>query len=434
MTNSLETNHTTNKQNSTGYYAVNAKRVIQVFELFQMRPSHFTASGKAGAQSVYYDARKIIQAQTNNKWGHHTPRAIKDFCYFTQSENESILPWQELVEYQGLYDGKEGAGRRTGNLLLTENRLNLKHESMILARQQCEFSQQLLAEKTALPLQFIEAMETGNWPTVAVTTASIITDVLDIDENTVFTKISDTVERNTSDTSSDTSSDDTEIVPHAPTTTNSRTMNKAWLLALPVFGFVFWAGYQSYPFSKSSEINPEQVSQHQNDASDNSNGSFVNTLSGCWNWSNGTYIVIHADGTANNGLFIATWKVVDTNKGHYTMIWPSFIDTLTLSEDGTMLSGHNTFNFPVTATRKTGVATDLNGTWLWSSGITMEVRLDSTIRGGSLSGTWYKTENSWVIEWPLVDSVMLSANGLNLSTKNQFGSVTAKRDVNCRKK
>jgi len=431
MTNSLETNHTTDKQNGAGYYAVDAKRVIQVFELFQMRPSHFSANGKAGAQSVYYDARKIIQNRTNNKWGHHTHGAIKDFCHFTQSENRTILPWQELIEHQGFYDGKEGAGRRTGNLLLTENRLNLKHESMILARQQCELSQQQLAEKAALPLQFIEVMETGNWPTVTVTTASIITDVLGIDENTIFTKISDTAERNTSDTSSD----DTKIVSHVPTTTDSRTMNKAWLLALPVVGFVFWAGYQSYPVRKSSEINPEQVSDYQNDASDhNSSESFVNTLSGCWNWSNGTYIVINADGTANNGPFIATWKVVDTNKGHYTMIWPSFIDTLTLSEDGTMLSGNNTFNLPVTATRKTGVATDLNGTWLWSSGITMEVRPDSTIRGGSLSGTWYKTENSWVIEWPLVDSVILSADGLNLSTKNQFGSVTAKRDVNCRKK
>ena len=424
MTNSSETQHTIDKKRDAGYYAVDAKRVFQVFEIFQMRPSHFTASGKSGAQSVYYDARKIIQNRTNNKWGHHTSGAIKDFCHFTESENGAVLPWQELVEHRGFYDGKEGGGRRTGNVLQTENRLLLNHQALILARQQCEFSQQQLAKKTCLPLQFIDEMEAGKWTTVTETTASTILKVLSLDDDSVFSIISDTSEH------------DAEITPHAPPiTSDHRKMSKAWLLLFPVMGLVFFAGYQFRSIAKLSMINSDQTVKHQNDTLDKINRtSFIKTLSGCWSWSNGAYIVINKNGTANNGPFIATWKVVDINKGHYTIIWPSFIDTLSLSKDGNMLSGHNNYDLPVTAIRKAGNKTDFIGSWLWGSGITMEARADSVIIGGSLNGLWHKVGDSFVIEWPLVDSIKLSDDGLSLSTKNQFGSITAKRDVSCKVK
>jgi len=430
MTNLSTSNQISERKNNAGYYAVDAKRVIQIFELFKMRPSHFSAGGKAGAQSVYYDARKIIEGRTNNKWGHHTARAINNFCHFTQSENGILLPWQELIEHRNFYDGKEGAGRRTGNLLQTENRLQLNHKAMISARQQCKLSQQQLAQKTALPLQFIEVMESGNWSTVAESTANIITDVLGVNKNTIFTQISGTTEADISDTP------DRGTWPSSrtPTTNNHRIMNRV-LLLVPVFGFVFWAGYQFYPLSKPSITipitNPDDITRHQRDRPGHNNGDSLNTLTGCWNWSNGTHIAIDTNGTAHNGLIGATWKIIDITNRHYTITWPSFVDTLSLSADNDVLSGNNNYGLPVTATRKSGVTPGLVGSWLWGNGITMVIRPDATVTGGSLKGIWRKAGNNWVIEWPVVDSIILSANGRNLSAKNQFGAATARRDESC---
>ncbi|HED15624.1 MAG TPA: hypothetical protein ENI64_02215 [Gammaproteobacteria bacterium] len=156
------------------------------------------------------------------------------------------------------------------------------------------------------------------------------------------------------------------------------------------------------------------------------------SLAGCWNWSNGAYITIDADGTAHNGPFGATWVAVDTHDGRYTITWPSFVDTLTLSADGSALGGTNNFGFPVSAARKSGAATGVVGTWLWSSGVTMTVFPDSTISGGTFRGNWVKAGDKWVFEWPLVDKVFLDADGHHLSLKNQFGSATAKRAPDCK--
>ncbi len=105
-----------------------------------------------------------------------------------------------------------------------------------------------------------------------------------------------------------------------------------------------------------------------------------------------------------------------------------------MSADGSALSGTNNFGFPVSAARKSGKAPGVVGGWLWSSGVTMDIRSDSSISGGVFRGTWSKAGNNWVFEWPLVDTVSLAADGLSLSTKNQFGLATAKRDASCKGK
>ena len=409
MTNSSDNTHTSSIDQDSGYYAVDARRVIQVFEMFQMRPSHFAASGKAGAQGIYYDARKIIEDRTGNKWGHHTPRAIQSFCHFTQSENGTLLPWRELVEHRDFYDGKEGAGRRTGNLLLTENRLQLKCEAMITARQQNELSIEQLAEKAALPVRLIEAMENGNWGTVTDGTAKKITGALDVAEEILFSQIEN-----------GSKSDPGDVISSGVSqpATGNRRMKKVLLLSV-VLGFVLWGSYQFYPARQ--KLN--ELSLQQND---------ITKLPGCWNWSNGVYIVIDADGTAHLGPIGASWKADHKTKGHYTITWPSFVDTLTLSAEGDALSGTNNYGLPVTATRKSGAKTNLVGSWLWSNGITVDVRSDFSLTGGPLKGTWRTAGSNWILEWPLVDTVTLSKNGLNLSAKNQFGMVTAKRDIYCK--
>ncbi len=152
-------------------------------------------------------------------------------------------------------------------------------------------------------------------------------------------------------------------------------------------------------------------------------------LPGCWSWSNGATIVINADGSAHNGSFAASWKTVDSR--HYTITWPSFVDTLVLSADGRALEGKNNYNFPVTATRKSGKTSSVVGNWLWSNGVTVTIRSNSSVTAGALKGTWMKSGNKWIIEWPLVDTVSLSKNGRSLTVKNQFGAATASRKENC---
>ena len=159
----------------------------------------------------------------------------------------------------------------------------------------------------------------------------------------------------------------------------------------------------------------------------------VNTLAGCWNWSNGSYIVINANGTARNGPVNARWKTVDKAKRHFSISWPPLIDTLTLSAKGDTLSGANNIGFPIFASRQTGAASGLVGRWLWSNGISVNVQPNTTVSGGPFSGTWRKSGKQWLIKWPVLDRVSLSADGLSLKVKNQFGAVTAKRDANCRR-
>lgn len=156
------------------------------------------------------------------------------------------------------------------------------------------------------------------------------------------------------------------------------------------------------------------------------------SLAGCWKWSNGSYITIDNDGTAHNGPFGATWNTVDAHHGRYTIIWPSFVDTLTLSADGSALGGTNNFGIPVSAARKSGAATGVVGTWLWSSGVTVTIFPDATVSGGPFHGNWMKAGDKWIFEWPLIDKVVVDADGHHLSLKNQFGSATAKRDASCK--
>lgn len=183
---------------------------------------------------------------------------------------------------------------------------------------------------------------------------------------------------------------------------------------------------------KSSQEKPAQKIDRQRNTGQKADAG--STLTGCWKWSNGSYVVIDADGTANNGPFEAAWKVIDIAAGSYLITWPSFIDTLAMSADGATLSGANNFGFPVSATRKSGEAAGVEGIWLWSSGVTVTINPDSSVSGGGFRGTWARAGNNWVFDWPLIDTVQLAADGRSLSAKNQFGAATAMRDASCQGK
>jgi len=153
---------------------------------------------------------------------------------------------------------------------------------------------------------------------------------------------------------------------------------------------------------------------------------------GCWKWSNGANIVIDANGNAHNGPVNAKWKTINKAQASYKIIWPPILDTLTLSKNGKALSGSNSFGFPITAKRKTGNGSNLFGRWLWSNGTMVDIHPDNSVSVAHFRGKVRKSGKSWIIEWPVDDAITLSKDGLNLSAKNQFGSVTAKRDNNCK--
>jgi len=162
--------------------------------------------------------------------------------------------------------------------------------------------------------------------------------------------------------------------------------------------------------------------------------TLAGTLTGCWNWSNGGYIVIAANGKARNGAVKASWKTVDKVKGRYMIIWPPITDTLTLSKNGKALSGSNSFGSPVSAKRKTGTSASLFGRWQWSNGMAVNIHPDNTVSAGFFHGKLKKTGKHWNIEWPVDDAIILSADGNNLNIQNQFGALTAVRDTGCKKR
>jgi len=254
MTHSPDTEHTADTDGETGYYAASADLVIQLFDLFQMRPSHFRASGQTGAHGVYYDARKIVDGRTGNRWGHHTPGALKSFCHFTQSENGTLVPWRELIEHEDAYDGKEGAGPRTGNRLRTEHRLRLNHIAMAQLRRERGLSREQLAGKTALPVRFVAALEDGSWGTVTDGTARAIAAALDVAQDILFTRQADAAQPDAAGSTADSPA----TIDQAPTTTRSHHRRTALVLA-SIFSLFVLGVYQIYPTNRQSPVEPDWV-------------------------------------------------------------------------------------------------------------------------------------------------------------------------------
>ncbi|HHJ17499.1 MAG TPA: hypothetical protein ENJ80_12455 [Gammaproteobacteria bacterium] len=154
-------------------------------------------------------------------------------------------------------------------------------------------------------------------------------------------------------------------------------------------------------------------------------------LAGCWRWSNGPYIVVKKDGSVLNGVIPGSWKTVDEKGGRYSIAWPSITDTLTLSENGSGLSGTNIFGMPVSAKRVSGDSGGLEGQWLWMNGIQVAIAADKTVAGGPFKGLWRKSGQSYVIEWPIIDDIHMAKNQASLQGRNQFGEFAAERDSSC---
>jgi len=166
------------------YYAVRPELVLSAAKLFDVTPSIL----EKGAKKLYSRAVAVTTGKQNGQWGRHQKAVIEQFCSYTQMTGSYlILPWQELVELSMNYDGKEGISSRTGNRpLSTVLRVAVDSSRLRHAREKLELSCEDLSKLTAIPLILLEAMESGDWPEVAISTAQKISQGIETSVADIF--------------------------------------------------------------------------------------------------------------------------------------------------------------------------------------------------------------------------------------------------------
>lgn len=76
-------------------------------------------------------------------------------------------------------------------------------------------------------------------------------------------------------------------------------------------------------------------------------------LIGIWNWSSGVPVTVYPDGSFSAATFRGKWQAMDVSRGIYTLTWPNPVDNVTLSMDGTLVSGTNQYGVAISGV-KTG--------------------------------------------------------------------------------
>jgi hypothetical protein len=76
-------------------------------------------------------------------------------------------------------------------------------------------------------------------------------------------------------------------------------------------------------------------------------------LVGIWNWTNGSPVTITDDGKFLTAQFVGTWRTVNAAQRIYALTWPDPVDSVTLSADGTHVSGQNQYGVTISGV-KTG--------------------------------------------------------------------------------
>ncbi len=171
--------------NSNVFYAVRPELVLNAAKHFDVRASILDG----GARSLYNKAVALNSGKAPGRWGKHQRAVIKQFCEYTIiSGSDALLPWQELVEDEHHYDGKEGIAARTGNRpLTTVRRVGVNVDALKRARFERSLELEEVATGSGLPLRLLQAIEGGQWHDVAVSTAEAIAAVLEMPAESIFT-------------------------------------------------------------------------------------------------------------------------------------------------------------------------------------------------------------------------------------------------------
>jgi hypothetical protein len=74
-------------------------------------------------------------------------------------------------------------------------------------------------------------------------------------------------------------------------------------------------------------------------------------LVGVWRWPNGVPVTVLANGTFTAATFHGRWQATDAAHGTYTLTWPNPVDSVTLSSDGSRISGANQYGVAISGVR-----------------------------------------------------------------------------------
>lgn len=74
-------------------------------------------------------------------------------------------------------------------------------------------------------------------------------------------------------------------------------------------------------------------------------------LVGVWRWPNGVPVVVAPNGIFTAATFHGRWDTEDATRGVYTLTWPNPVDSLTLSADGSRLSGANQYGVTISGVK-----------------------------------------------------------------------------------
>lgn len=172
------------ESNTNAFYAVRPSLVLSAASIFGIRTSILDG----GARSLYNKAVALNSGKAKGHWGKHQQAVIKHFCEYTVTVgSDALLPWQELIEDEMSYDGKEGISARTGNRPLStvqRVRVNLRALNQAKAKQSIDLPE--LAKRSGLPQHFLQSIEDGNWSDVSTTTAEQISKVFGLPTDALF--------------------------------------------------------------------------------------------------------------------------------------------------------------------------------------------------------------------------------------------------------
>ncbi len=168
------------------------------------------------------------------------------------------------------------------------------------------------------------------------------------------------------------------------------------------------------------------------------------SLVGQWNWGAGGGITeIRADGTGRDARGnTMQWSVLNSAERSYTLRWShGYTDTVTLSADGSSLSGTNQQGYRCSATRVGGASpapptvsapsggTGVAGEWNWGlGGGVVVINADGTgrdARGNTMKWTLRNpTARTYEFRWShgYTDTATLSPDGNTLDAANDRGS------------
>lgn len=384
------------------FYAVRPELVLRAADVFSISSSML----EKGAKTLHSRAVAIQAGKEAGQWGRHQRPVIQQFCNYTQTSGSAfLLPWQELVEHQSRYDGREGISSRTGNKpLSTVVRLVVDADALRRARDMKGLSIEASAEANQMPPLFLSAIESGNWPDVAESTARKIALGLDVPVSELFAEMGNAA--------------NSSAVPPIFDNDKGRSNLNTFAFGAAITIALGAAGYAA--LQQDSLVGPEKDIDKPVPTPD---------LVGCWQWSNDMRIVVTNSKIANNGFGTGPWKI--TGENQFGIEWPDWTAKITLSSDGENLRGLDIFGVETTATRIHGDPDGFVGTWQWDNGGVVNIAPGGQMTLAFYNGHWSKQGQVYQIAWPIHDEIVVAADGNSLSGHNQFGTFTATRDFDC---